>query len=341
MLKLFQSMFRPGADKLGTYPEDLIERAVERAVDGTDRRLRAVSGYKKSLRPAVIRAIDHVVALVDALPPPLELDGRAYGTNAELSAYFASVDHMNEMLSRDAEMRTWQKSPGSAVAERVFAMLNMELHERNVLGVALEGNELRHEVAQVTVIFSKHRMVDPTSVEDDTRRLLKRRAFDHLLTLALGGIAEAHGERGDLQHERDLLRSKLAALAAGHWGFGNDTDDEVAGEAPADPRALEQRIKAIDAQLSSLSTGLLQSHLDVLVDVLSNAEQKLRGEAVTLCVDRQGVKQSQASSLATPITLTRLHNSAGRSVIVRLTSIARADLPAPPDFLREAQRFLG
>ena len=71
MLKLFQSMFRPGADKLGTYPEDLIERAVERAVDGTDRRLRAVSGYKKSLRPAVIRAIDHVVALVDALPPPL------------------------------------------------------------------------------------------------------------------------------------------------------------------------------------------------------------------------------------------------------------------------------
>ena len=245
------------------------------------------------------------------------------------------------MLSRDAEMRTWQKSPGSAVAERVFAMLNMELHERNVLGVALEGNELRHDVAQVTASFSKHRMVDPTSVEDDTRRLLKRRAFDHLLTLALGGIAEAHGEHGDLQHERDLLRSKLAALAAGHWGFGNDTDDEGAGEAPADPWALEQRIKAIDAQLSSLSTGLLQSHLDVLVDVLSNAEQKLRGESVTLCVDRQGVKQSQASSLATPITLTRLHNSAGRSVIVRLTSIARADLPAPPDFLREAQRFLG
>ena len=340
MLKLFQSIFRPGADKLGTYPEDLIERAIARAVDGTDRRLHAVSGYKKSLRPAVIRAIDHVVALVDTLPPPLELDGRTYGSSAELSAYFASVDHMNEILSRDAEMRAWQKSPGSAVAERVFAMLNMELHERNVLGVALEGNELRHDVAQVTVSFSKHRMVDPTSVEDDTRRLLKRRAFDHLLTLALGGIAEAHGERGDLQHERDLLRSKLAALAAGHWGFGNDTD-EAAGEAPPDPRALEQRIKDIDAQLSSLSTGLLKSHLDVLVELLSNAEQNLRSEPITLCVDRQGVKQTQTSALATPITLTRLHNSAGRSVIVRLTSIARADLPPPPDFLREAQRFLG
>src|SRR5512139_4271420 len=105
MLKLFQSIFRPGTDRLGTYPEDLIALAIERAVDGTDRRLRALSGYKKRLRPAVIHAIDHVVELVDSLPPPLELNGRNYGSDAELSAYFASVDHMNEMLSRDAELR--------------------------------------------------------------------------------------------------------------------------------------------------------------------------------------------------------------------------------------------
>jgi hypothetical protein len=36
-----------------------------------------------------------------------------------------------------------------------------------------------------------------------------------------------------------------------------------------------------------------------------------------------------------------LHNSAGRSLAIRLVTIAQADLPAPPDFLREAQRFLG
>jgi hypothetical protein len=340
MLKLFQSIFHPGADKLGTYPEDLIERAIERAVDGTDRRLRALTGYKKRLRPAVIHAIDHVVELVDSLPSPLELDRRNYGSDAELSAYFASVDHMNEILSRDAWMRQWQKTPASAVAERVFALLVMELRERNVLGVALEGNELRHDVAQVTVSFNKHRLVDPTAVEDDTRRLLKRRAFDHLLTLALAGMAGAHGEAGDLKRERDLLRSKLAALAAGHWGFGGDTG-EAAGEAPPDPRALEQRIKEIDAQLSTHSTGLLKAHLDILVDVLAGAERNLRSELSTLSVDRQGVKQSQTSTLAPPITLTTLHNAEGRSIVVRLTSIARADLPAPPDFLREAQRFLG
>src|SRR5574340_1004178 len=132
MLKLFQSIFRPGTDKLGTYPEDLIKLAIERAVDGTDRRLHALTGYKKALRPAVIHAIDHVVELVDSLPAPLELDRRNYGSDAELNAYFASVDHMNAMLSRDAEMRKWQKSPDSAAAERVYALLMMDLSERNV-----------------------------------------------------------------------------------------------------------------------------------------------------------------------------------------------------------------
>jgi hypothetical protein len=339
MLKLFQSIFRPGADKLGAYPEDLIERAIERAIDGTDRRLRAISGYKKRLRPAVIHALDHVVGLVDSLPSPLMLDYRNYGTDAELGAYFASVNDMNGVLSRDAEMRQWQKSPESTAAERVFALLIMELRERNVLGMALEGEHVRRDVAQVTVSFNKHRMVDPTSTEDDTRRLLKRRAFDHLLTLALAGIADTHGEKADLKRERELLQSKLAALASGHWGFGDDTDAGT-GE-PPEPRALQQRIRDIDAQLSTLSTGTLQSHLDVMVDVLAKAERNLFSETSSLIIDRQGVKQSQPGSLAPPITISTLHNAAGRSNVVRLASIARADLPPPPDFVREAQRYLG
>lgn len=337
MLKLFQSIFRPGADKLGAYPEDLIERAIERAVDGTDRRLRAVAGYKKGLRPAVIRAIDHVVELVDSLPPPIELSRANYGADAELNAYFASVDHMNEVLSRDAEVRQWRKTSASQLAERVIMLLIMEMRERNVLGLALEGGDVRRDVAQVTVSFGHHRLVDPTGVEEDTRRLLKRRAFDHLLTLALARMAEAHADRLDLKQERDLLGNKLATLAAGHWGFGDD--DGAAEEAP-DPQALQKRIDEIDSQINSQSTSLLQEHLDILVDVLGQPAQNLRSERSALCVDRQGVKQPQPGAQAAQIDLTTLYNSAGRSVVVRLVSVARAALPAAPDFLKEGQRYL-
>ena len=47
MLRLFQSIFGKSATK-GSYPESLVKAAIERAVDGTDPWIRAVSGYKKN-----------------------------------------------------------------------------------------------------------------------------------------------------------------------------------------------------------------------------------------------------------------------------------------------------
>lgn len=46
MFKLFQSLF--GSETKGSYPESLVKAAIERAVEGTDPCLRAVSGYKKN-----------------------------------------------------------------------------------------------------------------------------------------------------------------------------------------------------------------------------------------------------------------------------------------------------
>ncbi|RLJ65152.1 hypothetical protein [Sulfurisoma sediminicola] len=336
MFKLFQSIFGTSAEAHGKYSEDLIERATERAVDATDARMRAVSGYRKSLRPAIIHALDHIVAIVDGLAPPLVLNRSAFGSNAEVSDFFASVEDMNHILARDAEMRQWQASSGAPLADRVVALLLMTLNERNVFGVALEGDQLRHDVAQVTVSFGKHRFADPTADEQETRRMLMRRAGDHLLSLALGRIAETHGERRELQRERDLLRLKVKALAGGHWGFDSGDD---AGEA-TDPEAVQQRIAEIDGQLASLGSGQLQAHLDILVDTLTRAEEHFRSEKATLCIDRQGIKQAQPGPMAPEIGLSVLRNAVGQSLVVRLVSIERGDLPPPPDMLREAQRFL-
>ena len=73
MLRFLQSIF--GGVEPGSYPESLVTEAIERAVDATDSQVRAVSGYQKKLRPAVLRAIDHVVALVEGLPLPLPATG--------------------------------------------------------------------------------------------------------------------------------------------------------------------------------------------------------------------------------------------------------------------------
>ena len=337
MLQLFQSIFGSGRDDTAPYPPELIEQAIERAVDATDPRLRALSGYRKKLRAAVIHAIDHVVGLVDSLPAPLELNQANYTTKPELSAYFASVGHIRELLTLDPILNQWLKSPHGS-ADHIVMLLLMEQQERQVFGVALEGDMLRHDVAQITVSFAKHRLVDPAGAEDETRRLLKRRAFDHLLALALERITTAHAERDELERERYLLRRKCAALAAGQWGF-----DEAGGNTPPDPEVLQQQLAEIESQLKALGAGagLLTAHLDIVVDVLTQAGRNFWVAGSPLIVDRLGVKQAQASELAPQIDLTVLHNAAGRKLVARLVGIARAELPPRRDLFREAQRYLG
>jgi hypothetical protein len=337
VLQLFHSLFGSGRDA-PPYPDELIQRAIERTVDGTDPRLRALPGYTKKLRAAVIHAIDHVVGLVDSLPAPLELDRAKFATDAELIAYFASLTHAQELLAVDPTLNQWLATPDNAAAEDIVMLLLMEQQERQVLGVALEGEILQRDVAQTTVSFAQHRLVDPAATEEATRRLLKRRAFDHLLALALERITAAHAERDELERERQLLRRKQAALTAGRWTF-----DDAGSDAPPDPQVLQQQLEEIESQLQALGAGpgLLTAHLEIVVDVLAQAEQNFWLEHRPLIVDRMGIQQAQASALAPQIELTLLRNAAGRSLVARLVGIARTDLPPRRDLLREAQRSLG
>ena len=103
MLRLLQSIFASKEIKHG-YPESLVKGAIERAVDGTDPWLRTVSGYKNKLRPAVIRAIDHVIALVERLPPPIPVDLERRGDDPLLKAFFISLDEMRKIFGNDRNL---------------------------------------------------------------------------------------------------------------------------------------------------------------------------------------------------------------------------------------------
>jgi hypothetical protein len=86
----------PGTDGLDPA---LIDAAIERAVTGTDRRLRALGDYRKRLEEPVACAVRHVIDLVDQLPAPAEISPPAFGSDARVRAFFSSGDHVREALS--------------------------------------------------------------------------------------------------------------------------------------------------------------------------------------------------------------------------------------------------
>lgn len=333
MLKLFQSIFGGDAGQ-GRYPEALVEMAIERAVDGTDPRLRALPGYRRRLRAPVIHAADHVIALVDSLPAPVSVTGRDVGGDPRLAALFASAEHLREAFAGDTALGEFRdRHPGN---DKVTALLLAERVEKNVLGMELDGELFKREVAQVAVNFRSHRLVDPDPGEAEMRRQLKRRAFDHLLSLALLRITEVQGERAGLNRQRDLLRRKLSALRHGGWSF-----DDAGGERP-DPARLQSELDDIQDQLAALGVDdrVLSAHLDITADLLAEAERHFWGEELVLYLDRMNIRRDPQFASAREIRLQELHNARGRRLVMLPVVIDPSELPRREDAVTAAERYL-
>ena len=310
MLNLFQSIF-PRTGRAEHYSKTLVSEAIERAVDGTDPWLRGLSGYRKKLRPAVLTTIDHVVALVDGLAPSRTANLDNYGRDPLLQALFLSSQQMRQILHDQLASQTVE---GSAT----YALLVAELELRGISGVGLVGETLVRDVAQVTASFANHRLLDPTDNEAETRRLLKRRAFDHLLSLALRRMVEVKEIRRGLDNRSTLLQAKLDTLQSGRWGFDVDSSKKS-----INIESLEKQLAEIEEQLMRVGKDdqSLEVALGLLIDVLSQPQQHLWQSRETLVVDRMGITHATANDDAPELQLEELHNAEGRSVVMTMVRV--------------------
>lgn len=313
----FQSIFGSDATA-GIYPDSLIKAAIERAVDGTDPWIRAVSGYKKKLRPAIVQAIDYVIALVDGMAPPIVIEPGSYGSDPLLRTIFISATDMRKILTSDRSLAEFRCRQAVALP-RVFALLAMEKQEKIIFGAELSGDIVLRDVPQIAVSFDAHRLFDPTISEDEIRRQLKRRAYDHLLSLALKRITIVKTERDKLERYRALLQSKLNLLQRGSWGF-----NETAADEHLDVVSIEELLNRIETHLLELGGDdrMLEVYLGIVTDVLGRPEDHLWASKETLNVDRMGIKRSKAVSDTPELTLNMMSDDEGRTLVVSLVALS-------------------
>lgn len=337
MLKVFQTIFGARPAVAHQYERPLIDAAIDRAIDATDPRVRSLSGHRRRLEPAVVRAIDHVVAIGDALPPRIAASLRGYGEDDRLAAFFASAERMAQVFGADRALIEFLQGPSGAGTDPVVALLAMDRTEKKVLGMAVKGDRVQQEVAQIQVSFDKHRLLDPSANEEEHRRLILRRAFDQLLTMALSRISIAGGEHEALTAEQSVLRAKLRALQSAGWDLSQD-----ATPGAADAVTIEARLADLEKQLqaSGSGAGKLPLHLDLLVDTLEKAHEQLRIQTVPLLVDRLGIKQSQPGGTTVELPLTEVRNAAGQAIIVLPVAIPRGEI-RKRDVMADIRRELG
>lgn len=335
-MKLLHSIFR-AKETGGRYPEALVDKAIDRAVEGTDPRVRLLPGYRRRLRAPVLEAIDHVVGLVDAIQAPVPATKAGYGADARLAALFASPAAMLQTLSRDAALDAFLSTGAGRAASQITALLLAERNERTVLGIAMDGDQVRRDVPQVTVSFAGHVLRDPAADEAETRRQLKRRAFDHMITLALERIAARGVERANLERQRDLLRRKLDDLRRGGWQF-----DAAQAEHTTAPAAIEADLEEIGAQLEALGAeqNVLKAHLDTIIETLSDARRQLWTEPVRLTIDAMNIRRDATDPGTRVIDLVEICGARGHRLALLPLTIDPRELPPQEDLVTAAQRYL-
>ncbi len=341
MLRFLSSLFTNPQEQPGGLDEALIEKAIDRVVAGTDRRLHALGDYRTRLRQPVEQSANHVISLVDALPPPMAISPRAFGEDSALRAFFVSTDHLSEVLRGFNTVREYLAELAEPLPEEIFGLLAMTREERGVFGMELAEGTLRRDVMQTAVNFSNHRYLGPTGNEVDTRRELKKRAFDFLIEKALWRLTGERGKRRELGRQRHLLKQKLDAMQAGRWGLGPMLNDSE-GQRP-DLAALEAEIERIEAELGHSHTDHLglEESLACVADTLSRPADWLASREVCLRLDYRGIKVPDSSAApAMDISLSELFSGTGERRTVMLGRVARVDIPEPPDFWKTAKRYL-
>lgn len=340
--RFLQSIFSAASGPSGKNDDATIRAAIERVVDGTDPRLRAVRRYQHKLRGAVECAIDHAVTLIDQLPPAIDASHRSFVASPQLRAAFASPDRLRETLSFSKHTRNYQQQSAGPLPAELYAVLGMERVEKTVLGIELHGDLVRRDVPQTTVSFCNQRLACLTDSEQATRRELIQRAFDSLIEVALDNLTTIRAHRRQLeQRHRELLQQKAGALHSARLGL--DSLLESTGPNLADAGNIERQLWDLEAELGKVRAGsaTLDHLLARIIVTLSKPDKHLRLEPVALTLDHMNIKVSPGSSRpGNALSFNEALLGKDRRLTVLLVRFPSSELLAPPDFFQEAQRLL-
>jgi len=159
---------------------ELVE-AIESLVEGTDSRLRVISSYHKMLRNSTRELLDHIQSLVSAMPAPLEINRTKFVSNPQISKLFANYEAVQHLFAQSQDIKDFFNSEQYKDCDEVYALLFMNMREKNILGADIENDIIVRDVQQTHINFYGHQLVSARSNEEDARLAMKQTLFESVI----------------------------------------------------------------------------------------------------------------------------------------------------------------
>jgi hypothetical protein len=241
-----------------------IDQAIERIL-AIDPRVALASRYRTRLKEPVAATLRYVDALLASLPATLDANADEWAANPGLRAFFATPDDIADTFGRSEDVRAFFAAHPAAAD--VYATLGMALTERHVLGVALDGDTLHHDVAQTTLSFSDHRVRICGPTEAALRDEIEGRLVDQLALEGLSMLAATRAAK--LARGRELMQERVALLHRRGTGMSS----VVGGSGVVEANELAQVQRQIAQNADSLAslrvpTDVVEHELAGICEVL-------------------------------------------------------------------------
>jgi hypothetical protein len=341
MFHFMNLLFSPSVERPSGIGDELVEAAIDRVIEGTDKRLQALGSYRRQLREPVETALVHVFNFIDALPQPVEISRDTFGSDPRLRAFFSSYNHMQEKIGATRTMEDYLEHVATGEQSRIYGVLSMQCVEKNRLGTVLQDDRIQREVQQVSVNFLNHNFLGPSISLEEAMLNVKKRAFDFMIEITLERIIAARSRYAELEQQQQLLKRKLIAMKAGNWGFEEMLRPEMSGI--KDLNALQAEVEAVENELGKMGASheTLDRNLQIINSTLGSPEELLAMRNIQLELDSMNIRADTSTSAKVhKLELIEAYSGIGFTRILLPGWFPVDELPAGRETITNAMRYL-
>lgn len=268
--------------------DERLQAAVARVIGSIDPRLQLLGDASSRLGPAVAHALEYADRVVACIPPRVEMNSLAWSQSPVLRAVFARPADVAETLASSVDLQDFLASPAAAGVARIFCMVAATRVEQHVLGIALDGDQLRQDVPQTTVSFQHFRLFAFAADEAALFRRIHELVLEGLVMAALQAIAAGQRQSDKLTFDHHLLQSRLSLLERSRPGLDALECHSWRGR---DLDALRRQLadnEAALAERNGAGAGL-EAMLMTAVETLLSAEQVIHARRLSLRVNAMNI----------------------------------------------------
>lgn len=234
------------------------KQIVENFVEASNSKIRAVSNYADKLGDYVRPLHNHVLQIADKIPPAIDLNPDSFGTHALVNALFVNSQDIDKLFTTDPNMSAFLRTYSKDEVPKVYAVLTADRHEKQTLGIGMQGDMLLREVPQQAVNFSAYKIHTPCTSSAELAATLKEYLFIRVVA---------------------LLKQEMAARIANQTLNAGDNSYEARVKSLANPDVyLNTLIESIENPADLLSIDKIHFKLSKLGIKLENDDTQSANE---------------------------------------------------------------